>query len=112
MKKVYAVMKISTATARNKYFAGDVHTSIYGKENKCLFHTGDRDGWTDKNFLAPYWCEKYGYARKCDAMRNWVYKNPQVDEPNWKSETLVVELRIRNDGIVHVMHIPNTDKTN
>ena len=95
----YAVQRIATATVRNEVFAGEVHTGIFGKGNFTLFTETD-DGWYDCNFLAPYWVRKYGYKRKCDAMRNWVYKNPDMDEPYWKGDVRIITIWVHKDNKV------------
>ena len=97
----YLIQKISTATERNVNFAGQVDTTIYGKGDYTLFReTGD--GWGNCNLLAPYWVREYGYKRKCDACRNWVYKHPDIDAPYWKSEVRIIRAWVRKDNRVFI----------
>lgn len=97
----YLVQKISTATVRNTNFAGEVHTHIVGKCDETLFaETGS--AFCDKDFLTPYFVRKYGYKRMCDAVRNWVYKNPDVDRPYWESEVKIIRAWVRKDNKVYL----------
>ena len=95
----YLIQKISTATVRNENFAGQTATYIFGKGDYTLFAETE-DGWVNCNLLAPYWVREYGYKRECDAKRNWVYKNPNIDEPYWKSDVRIVKAWVRKDNRV------------
>ena len=82
----YLVKEVSTATAENKSFAGQKHTGIYGKGDKLLAYDGDP--WLNRK-LDSYHIKEYGYTRKCDAVRNWTYKNPE-NSKYWKSAVEIV----------------------
>lgn len=97
----YLVQKISTATERNENFAGEVHVGIYGKGDYTLFRETP-DGWCNCNLLSPYWVEKYGYVRECDAKRNWTYTHPDIDAPSWKAEVKIVRAWVRKDNKVYI----------
>ena len=99
MEIYYLIEDITTATARNENFPGECHLRYIGKENKCLYSDGHKNGWYNYNFLTPGFVREYGYTRKCDAVRNWSYKNPDNSE-YWKGETRVVRAWVRKDGNV------------
>ena len=96
----FGVQVISTATAANENFAGEVHSYIFGTGEEWLFaETGS--AWNDCNRLYPSYVREYGYKRRCDAVRNYEYKHPQNDR-NWKTEVKIVRLWIRKDNQVFV----------
>ena len=97
----YLVQKISTATKRNLNFAGEVHVLICGKNDFTLFYDTP-DGWNNCNRLSPYYVREHGYKRRCDAVRNWTYKNPNVDAPKWESDVRIVRAWVRCDNKVYV----------
>ena len=89
MKK-YIIKSVCTATAENKNFAGEVHTYWHGKEDTLL---GADAGTSLQIKLYDHMIGWYGYSRKCDAERNWSYRNPQNDK-NWTTEVEIVEVEI------------------
>lgn len=101
MEIVYLVESISTPTVRNEYHEGECHLAYYGKENKCLFLDGTK--WSDHRHLwTPYFVRRYGYKRKSDAERNWIYKHPDVDKPYWNVDLRIVRAWIHKDGQVTI----------
>ena len=98
MEKYYLIKSVSTATPQNENFAGEVHTSIFGKNDYTLYRETP-DGWCNCNLLAPYWVKEYGYKRLCDAKRNWCYKHPQNDK-HWRTTVEIETWAIRKDGTV------------
>lgn len=97
----FLIQKISTATVRNENFAGESECGIYGKGDYTLFRE-TVDGWHNCNLLTPYFVREYGYKRECDAKRNWIYKNPDVDAPYWKADVKIVRAWVRKDNRVFV----------
>lgn len=91
MKK-YLVKVAQTATEENVNFANAVYTHYYGKNDELL-KTDDPNIWNAPKEFIPYFVEKYGYNRKCDAKRCWSYKNPE-NSKWWKSTASIVEVEI------------------
>jgi len=89
MKK-YIVKIVSTATAENKNFAGEVHTYWNGKNDTLL--GADAGTWLQIP-LYNGMIKENGYSRLCDAKRNWGYRNPQNDK-NWTTEVEIVEVEL------------------
>lgn len=80
--KRYLVKQVSVATEENPNFAGETHVSFHG--NHGIF---------DINAYSEYLVKEYGYKRRCDAKRNWTYKNPE-NSRFWKSTVEIVEVEI------------------
>ena len=97
----YLVQSISKATGDNRNFPGYTEMHIVGKNDNLLFRETP-DKWGDCNLLAPYWVEKYGYKRRCDAVRNFTYKNPDIDRPYWETEVSIITAWVRKDGKVFI----------
>ena len=98
--KRYFVKEVSIATASNPNFAGAISVGYFGKGDKLVANA-------DKEHPDRYWQDKplifentsnmvlaeYGYSRKCDAIRNWTYNNPQNTE-YWRSTVEIVEVEV------------------
>ena len=102
MEKYYAVLTTMTATSMNASVAGECRTLIHGKDNKLLLHEGDKSGWANCNYLAPYWVREYAYKRPCDARRNWSYNHPE-NSKWWTSDVSIVTLWVRKDNTVAIL---------
>ena len=90
--KYYLIKVHSTATENNKNFVGQDCTALYGKSEKMIEYTGSHaKAVFMESFATPYDIKKYGYTRKCDAKRNWVYKNPENTD-YWKSTVEIIEV--------------------
>lgn len=91
MKK-YLVKQVSIATKENLNFAGEVAISYYGKDEKQIGYGGSHY-YPGENEPSRYMIEQYGYNRRCDAIRNWIYRHPE-NTKYWKStvEIICVEL--------------------
>lgn len=87
---MWFVKQVSRATKNNPNFAGDVSVSIYGKGQKMLAHCGNH---AEKLHITqkfdPYIAKLYGYRRRHDAWKSWIYKNPENSE-YWESEVSIV----------------------
>lgn len=92
--KYYLVRTISKATDINLSFAGQTLICFYGKAQKCLSRDGDHAELNHcAKMLYPREIEEYGYTRKQEALRSWVYKNPENNE-NWKTAVSIEEFDI------------------
>ena len=93
--KRYIIKAVSTATADNPSFAGEVHTWWIGKGDKHLgLKVDNAKTWHEEFDLLNRWNIKdFGYARKCDAVRNYSYRNPE-NTKFWTTEVEVVEFEI------------------
>ena len=87
---MYFVKIVSRAKESNPSFAGDVSVSIYGKDQKLLAMMGNH---AEKIHMMqdfnPWYAKDYGYKRKCDARRNWLFKNAG-NEKYWDEEASIV----------------------
>lgn len=105
MERFYLVQEIATATAQNPCHKGEVHTYLFGKADEILFADGDPDGCMNKNILCLFFLREYGYKRKCDAARNWVYRHP--DRPgecvNWHNQVSIVQAIVHDSGAVEIV---------
>lgn len=100
MERYYLVLNTLTATARHSN-PGEVHMHIYGKRQKHLYAAGDV--YYDFDMLTPHHVREYGYTRKQDAARNWVYTHPDSDAPQWKGEVRIVQAWVRHNGTVDII---------
>lgn len=92
--KIYLVKETSVATSENRNFAGQTVINYYGVGNKSIGCYGTHAEATHTvQKLSPYMIKEYGYSRKCDAVRNWSYKNPE-NSKFWKSSSEIVEIEI------------------
>lgn len=92
--KFYLVKETSVATSENRNFAGQIAINYYGVGSISIGCYGTHAEATHAvQELSQYMIEEYGYSRKCDAVRNWVYKNPE-NSKYWKSSTEIVEIEI------------------
>jgi hypothetical protein len=97
------VKAVSTATDKNRNFAGEVHTYIVGEESFHLFEDVP-NGWYNKDLTdCPYCIHEYGYKRPCDAKRSYTYRNPENTE-FWQTTVKLVSLDIQKDinGVYHM----------
>ena len=93
----YLTQNISTATAQNMSFGGEVHTYIHGKEDKLLDAEGNR--YVNVHLLTPYYVREYGYKTEAEAKRNWSYRNPE-NTKYWRTESSVIRAWVRKDNKV------------
>lgn len=95
----YLTMNISTATAQNMSFGGEVHTYIHGKEDILL--DADGNAYVTTHLLTPYWVRKYGYKTEAEAKRNWSYRNPENTQ-YWRTESRIIRAWVRKDNKVYI----------
>ena len=95
----YLSQNISTATAMNHSFGGEVHVYLHGKEDKLLF--ADGNPYVQTNLLTPFFLRQYGYKTESEAKRNYSYRNPENTE-YWRTETRIVQAWVRKDGNVWI----------
>ena len=91
-KTMYYVQITNRATENNKNFAGEVHVSVYGKDQKQLAYAitkGER--YSIEHDIIPYFAIKYGYKRACDARRSFMFNHVE-DEKYWTTETKIIWL--------------------
>lgn len=86
----YIVKVTSKATQDNPNFAGMTSIAYYGKDQKLL---GMERTVNDSISIYPYLVESYGYKRKCDAARSYVYNNCDSDR-YWNKQVEIVEIEI------------------
>lgn len=94
----YLVREESKATADNPNFAGQEMTAYYGKKGIPLARYGSHAKAMHGEMDFDNWMiAEYGYKRKCDAKRSWVYKNPE-NSKYWASNTTIIEAVISLKG--------------
>ena len=94
MAKRYLVKTTGIATDMNVSFRGNVLIVYWGKDQMQLGREGTHAiarGTEEK--MIPYFVEQYGYTRRCDAVRSWIYKNPQNDNW-WKTRAEIIEVEV------------------
>lgn len=84
--KRYVVKETSVGTEENPNFAGEVQVWLHGVGDNLL-------SAREFNRLSDWFIREFGYARKCDAKRNWSYKNPENDN-YWQSTVEIIEIEI------------------
>ena len=92
--KVYLVKEVSVAKENNSTFRGMEYITYSGKGQKIIATWGSaaEAAYCTKE-MTRYDALEYGYKRKCDALRSWIYKNPENSE-YWKSVTSIEEMEI------------------
>lgn len=92
--KYYLVKETSVATDQNPSFAGEVAITHYGKDQYLLARSGSHavTMHSEKAFN-DYQIREHGYTRRCDAVRSWIYKNPE-NTKYWQSTVEIVEVEI------------------
>lgn len=94
MKK-YIVKVTGKATENNPNFAAQEFVAYHGKDQKLLGYEG---GYVEAMHMVKkldaYMIKEYGYSRRCDAVRSWIYKNNPVNSPYWSTTTEVVEVNV------------------
>ena len=92
--KYYIIKCTSVATENNFNFRGETDITFFGKGQRELAHLGTHAESTgSKRELSDYMVREYGYSRKCDAVRSWIYNNPENSE-FWKFKCEIVEVEI------------------
>ena len=91
----YFSQNISTATAQNMSFGGEVHVYIHGKEDTLMLAEGNE--YVKTNLMTPYFVRRYGYKTEADAKRNWSYRNPENTQ-YWRTESRIIRVWVRKDG--------------
>ena len=81
----YLVKTVSTATAENENFAGEIHEYLHGKGETLIAASGDP--WINREAY-PAMIREYGYNRACDAKRAWSYRNPE--NTKWWQSTVEI----------------------
>ena len=89
MKK-YIVKSTMHATEENDNFKGAVHTYYHGANNELLGAYGDE---YLKMELTPWWINRYGYNRLCDARRCYSYTHPE-NTKWWNTEVEIVTVDV------------------
>lgn len=85
----YYIVKVSLkATQNNPNFAGVLSIAYYGKDQKLL-----KMEETDTNKASPYMVKTYGYKRKCDAVRAYVYKSCHSTQ-YWNKQAEIIEVEV------------------
>ena len=92
----YIVRVISKATQNNPNFAGRTSIAYYGKDQQLLGMEGTvHDYLNDSIKIAPNMIKLYGYKRKCDAARSYVYNNC-CSTQYWTKQVDIVEVGEEN----------------
>lgn len=95
MKK-YIVRLHAKATEANPSFAYDDVIYWYGKGDMLMGVTGkdaESHGFRGRSYVSKYMLNEYGYTRRCDALRNFMYKHPECNS-FWETKADVVEVHI------------------
>ena len=88
----YIVKVTSKATQDNPNFAGMTSIAYYGKDQKLLGMVTILQDYLDGNInIHPYLVKTYGYKRKCDAARSYVYKNCNSTQ-YWNKQAEIIEI--------------------
>ena len=90
--KYYLIEEHSVATPENHNFNGQESFALKGKNDYLVSYTGSHP--ENLFCVKKLWMSdviEYGYTRKCDAKRNWTYKNPE-NTKYWKSTVKIVEI--------------------
>lgn len=88
----YIVKVTSKATQDNPNFADMTSIAYYGKDQKLLGMVTILQDYLDGNInIHPYLVKSYGYKRKCDAARSYVYNNCHSSQC-WKKQVEIVEV--------------------
>ena len=82
----YLVKVTYKAKDNNPNFAGQTHINYFGKYETMM----DEYKNNDKSYM-DWFKGAYGYARKCDAKRNYHFKFPN-DEIYWTKKVEIVEV--------------------
>ena len=91
MIRFYFLKVVATATAENPTRAGEVVTSIYGKEETLM---SCDDSWSRRDNLDSYYLiREYGYKHESHAKRAYVYKNPTHSE-YWNETVEIVSVDV------------------
>lgn len=92
--KLYVVRIESVATKDNPNFAGQEVTSYFGKRDTMLAAQGSHaEACHYAKPLTSWWVKEYGYKRRCDAERNWSYRNPE-NTKYWTSTATIEAIEI------------------
>lgn len=90
----YIVKVTSKATQDNPNFAGMTSIAYYGKDQKLLGMVTILHDYLDGNInIHPYLVKSYGYKRKCDAARSYVYKNGNPTQ-YWNKQVELIEVKV------------------
>lgn len=90
----YIVKATSKATQDNPNFAGMTSIAYYGKDQKLLGMEGTmHDYLKDTSKVTYYMIKVYGYKRKCDAVRSYVYHNCNSDR-YWNKQVEIIEMEV------------------
>lgn len=90
----YIVRVISKATQDNPNFAGMTSTAFYGKDQKLLGMGGTvHDYLKDTLRISASMVETYGYKRKCDAARSYVFNNC-CSTQYWEKRVGIIEVEV------------------
>lgn len=90
----YIVRVTSKATQDNHNFSGMTSIAYYGKDQKLLGMEGTaHDYLNDIHKLDPYMVKTYGYKRKCDAARSYVYNNC-CSSQYWSKQVEIIEMEV------------------
>ena len=92
--KRYIIKETSVATPENQNFAGQTAIYYIGKGGSWLGKEGSyAEASHSVEPLKDWLLEEYGYSRKCDAARNWSYKNPE-NTKWWSSTAEILEFEV------------------
>lgn len=90
----YIVRVTSKATQDNPNFAGMTSIAYYGKDQKLLGMGGTVHNYLNDSInIYPYLVESYGYKRKCDAARSYVYNNCYSNQ-YWDKQVEIIEAEV------------------
>lgn len=88
----YIVRVTSKATQDNLNFAGMTSIAYYGKDQQLLGMEGTvHDYLGDSHKVDTYMVKTYGYKRKCDAARSYVYNNCYPSH-YWNKQVEIIEV--------------------
>ena len=88
----YLVKLTSVATSDNPTFAGQRQVALIGKGERICGLCGSHAVATHTAKACNYYeVEKYGYDRKCDAQRNYLYRHTDI-EKYWDVNAEIVRI--------------------
>ena len=105
MEKRFLIKVTATATDDNPNFKGDVNVFFYGKGSELLDIKTSRE--YDRKRMTSYDILKFGYSRKCDASRAFVFKNLNCGFEKWTSTAEIVEYNVYTKRGIHAVCVEN-----
>ena len=90
----YIVKSTHKATESNPKFPGMTSIGYFGKDQHLLGREGSAHDYLGDSFkVTPYMVKAYGYKRRCDAARSWIYRNV-CSSLSWDAQVEIVAVEV------------------